>query len=240
MIAYMTANDELRSQKSTNILIGLVLAFASLFVAIEFTQREVKAVEDNDKIYDFKMEEDMIPITQQQEMVAPPPAAAPTVMEFINEVEDDTELPEEEVETTEEVNQAITAVVGTGAPSAVVPTGPVGPVVEVDDDERIYEVVEENAQFPGGDEACMKWLAEHLKYPSICQEQGVQGRVFVSFVVNKDGSIVDVEIKRSPDPNLSKEAERVVKSMPKWKPARQGNRTVRSRFNLPVMFRLNN
>ena len=240
MSAYMTANDELRSQKSTNILIGLVLAFASLFVAFEFTQREVKAVEDNDKIYDFKMEEDMIPITQQQEMVAPPPAAAPTVMEFINEVEDDTELPEEEVETTEEVNQAITAVVGTGAPSAVVPTGPVGPVVEVDDDERIYEVVEENAQFPGGDEACMKWLAEHLKYPSICQEQGVQGRVCVSFVVNKDGSIVDVEIKRSPDPNLSKEAERVVKSMPKWKPARQGNRTVRSRFNLPVMFRLNN
>ena len=240
MSAYMTANDELRSQKSTNILIGLVLAFASLFVAFEFTQREVKAVEDNDKIYDFKMEEDMIPITQQQEMVAPPPAAAPTVMEFINEVEDDTELPEEEVETTEEVNQAITAVVGTGAPSAVVPTGPVGPVVEVDDDERIYEVVEENAQFPGGDEACMKWLAEHLKYPSICQEQGVQGRVFVSFVVNKDGSIVDVVIKRSPDPNLSKEAERVVKSMPKWKPARQGNRTVRSRFNLPVMFRLNN
>ena len=236
----MTANDELRSQKSTNILIGFVLAFAALFVAFEFTQREVKAVEDNDKIYDFKIEEDMIPITQQQEMMAPPPAAAPTVMEIINEVDDDTELPEEEVETTEEVNQAITAVVGTGAPSAVVASGPVGPVVEVDDDDRIYEVVEENAQFPGGDEACMKWLAEHLKYPTICQEQGVQGRVFVSFVVNKDGSIVDVEIKRSPDNNLSKEAERVVKSMPKWKPARQGNRTVRSRFNLPVMFRLNN
>ena len=236
----MTANDELRSQKSTNMLIGFVLAFAALFVAFEFTQREVKAVEDNDKIYDFKIEEDMIPITQQQEMMAPPTAAAPTVMEIINEVDDDTELPEEEVETTEEVNQAITAVVGTGAPSAVVASGPVGPVVEVDDDDRIYEVVEENAQFPGGDEACMKWLAEHLKYPAICQEQGVQGRVFVSFVVNKDGSIVDVEIKRSPDNNLSKEAERVVKSMPKWKPARQGNRTVRSRFNLPVMFRLNN
>ena len=236
----MTANDELRSQKSTNMLIGFVLAFAALFVAFEFTQREVKAVEDNDKIYDFKIEEDMIPITQQQEMMAPPPAAAPTVMEIINEVDDDTELPEEEVETTEEVNQAITAVVGTGAPSAVVASGPVGPVVEVDDDDRIYEVVEENAQFPGGDEACMKWLAEHLKNPAICQEQGVQGRVFVSFVVNKDGSIVDVEIKRSPDNNLSKEAERVVKSMPKWKPARQGNRTVRSRFNLPVMFRLNN
>ena len=85
----------------------------------------------------------------------------------------------------------------------------------------------------------MKWLAEHIKYPAICQEQGVQGRVFLKFVVNRDGSIVDVEVVRSPDPNLSKEAERVVKLMPKWKPARQGNKTVRARFNLPVNFRLN-
>ena len=238
MEANKTVNDELRGQKSTNILIGYVLALAVMFVAFEYTQREVKVVEE-EKIYDFKMEEDMIPITQQQEVVAPPPAAAPTVMEIINEVEDDTELPEEEVETTEEVNQAITAVVGTGAPSAAIVSGPVGPVVEADDDDRIYDFVEENAQFPGGDEACMKWLAEHIKYPAICQEQGVQGRVFLKFVVNRDGSIVDVEVVRSPDPNLSKEAERVVKLMPKWKPARQGNKTVRARFNLPVNFRLN-
>ena len=169
--------------------------------------------------------------------MAPPPAAAPTVMEVINEVEDDTELPEEEIQTTEEVNQAITTVVGTGAPSAAV-SGPSGPVVEADDDDRIFDVVEENAQFPGGDEACMKWLQEHIKYPQICIEQNVQGRVYVGFVVNRDGSIVDVKIIKSPDNNLSKEAERVVKLMPKWKPAKQGNKTVRSRFNLPVNFRL--
>lgn len=238
MEANKTVNEELRSQKSTNILIGYVLALAAMFVAFEYTQREVKVVEE-DKIYDFNVEEDMIPITQQEEVVAPPPAAAPTVMEFINEVEDDTEIPEEEIETSEEMNQAITAVVGTGAPSATVATAPSGPVVEADDDDRIYEMVEENAQFPGGDAECFKWLTEHIKYPSICQEQGVQGRVIVAFVVNKDGSIVDVKTLRSPDPNLSKEAERVVKLMPKWKPARQGNKTVRSRFNLPVMFRLN-
>ena len=238
MEANKTVNEELQSQKSTNILIGYVLALAAMFVAFEYTQREVKVVEE-EKIYDFRMEEDMIPITQQQEMMAPPPAAAPTVMEFINEVEDDTELPEEEVETTEEMNQAITTVVGTGAPSAAVVTGPVGPVVEADDDDRIYDIVEENAQFPGGDEACFKWLSEHLKYPAICQEQGVQGRVIVKFVVNKDGSIDDIKILRSPDPNLSKEAERVIKLMPKWKPARQGNKPVRSYFHQPVMFRLN-
>lgn len=236
MKANKTVNEELHSQKSTNMLIGFVLALATMFVAFEYTQREVKVVEEG-KIYDFRMEEDMIPITQQQEVVAPPPAAAPTVMEYINEVEDDTELPEEEIETSEEMNQAITTVVGTGAPSSAV-TGPVGPVVEADDDDRIYEMVEENAQFPGGDAECFKWLSEHIKYPSICVEQGVQGRVIVNFVVNRDGSIVDVKTVRSPDPNLTKEAERVVKLMPKWKPARQGNKTVRSRFTLPVMFRL--
>ena len=105
-------------------------------------------------------------------------------------------------------------------------------------DNQLFGVVEESAQFPGGDEACLKWLSEHIKYPSICREQGVQGRVIVSFVVNKDGSIVDVEVIRSPDASLSKEAERVVKLMPRWRPAKQGNKTVRSRFRLPVLFKL--
>lgn len=113
------------------------------------------------------------------------------------------------------------------------------PLSEEADDDKIYEMVEENAQFPGGDDACFNWLSEHIQYPSVCKEQGVQGRVLVSFVINKDGSVVDVETVRSPDPNLSKEAERVVKMMPKWKPARQGDKIVRSRFCLPIMFRLN-
>ena len=209
-----------------------------MFVAFEYTQRDV-AVQEEERIYDMVMEEDMIPITQQQEVMAPPPAAAPKVIDpIINIVDNNTDLPEKEVETTEEINQAIVSTPGTGAVSTAVATGPVGPVVEEVDDDRIFDVVEENAQFPGGDEACMRWLHDHIKYPSICQEQGVQGRVIVAFVVNKDGSIVDVKVLRSPDQHLSDEAVRVVKQMPKWKPARQGNRSVRSRFNLPVMFRL--
>ena len=213
--------NELRSEKSTGILIGYILTLALMFVAFEYTQRDV-AVQEEERIYDMVMEEDMIPITQQQEVMAPPPAAAPKVVDpIINIVDNNTDLPEKEVETTEEINQAIVSTPGTGTPSAAVATGPVGPVVEEVDDDRIFDVVEENAQFPGGDEACIKWLHDHIKYPSICQEQGVQGRVIVAFVVNKDGSIVDVKVLRSPD-----------------QPARQGNRSVRSRFNLPVMFRL--
>ena len=103
---------------------------------------------------------------------------------------------------------------------------------------HIYEVVEENAQFPGGEEACLKWLSDHIKYPQRALDQGLQGRVNVSFVVNRDGSIVDVKILRSPDESMAKEAERVVKLMPKWRPARQGNKAVRSRFILPVTFRI--
>ena len=228
MEAIKTVNDELRSQKSTSLLIGYVVVLAAMFAAFEYTTRDV-VVQEEGKIYEsVVLEEDMIPITQQQEIVAPPPQAAPKVAEIINIVDNETELPEEEIETSEEVNQAITTVVGTGAPGAVA-TGPVG---------RVYDVVEENASFPGGDAECMKWLQQNIKYPSICQEQGVQGRVIVAFVVNRDGSIVDVKVVRSPDDHLSEEAVRVVKLMPKWKPARQGNKTVRSRFNLPVMFRL--
>ncbi|MDE5561009.1 MAG: energy transducer TonB [Bacteroidaceae bacterium] len=237
MEAIRTVNDELRSQKSTSLLIGYVVVLAAMFAAFEYTQRDV-VVQEEGKIYEsFVMEEDMIPITQQQEIVAPPPQAAPKVAEIINIVDNETELPEEEIETSEEVNQAITTVVGTGAPSAVA-TGPVGPVVEETDDDRVYDVVEENASFPGGEKACYDWLGKNIKYPQICQEQGVQGRVIVGFVVNRDGSIVDVKILRSPDEHLSAEAMRVVKLMPKWKPARQGNKTVRSRFTLPVLFQL--
>lgn len=237
MDAIKTVNDELRGQKTTSLLIGYVVVLAALFVAFEFTSRDV-VVKDTEKIWDqIPPEEDMIPVTQQEQYVAPPPQAKPKTVELIEMVKDEEELPEEEIETSEEVNQAITTVVGTGAPSAVA-TGPVGPVVEEVDDDRVYDVVEVNASFPGGEAECMKWLQQNIKYPQICQEQGVQGRVIVAFVVNRDGSIVDVKVVRSPDEHLSAEAMRVVKLMPKWKPARQGNKAVRSRFNLPVMFRL--
>ncbi|MBO4800867.1 MAG: energy transducer TonB [Bacteroidaceae bacterium] len=229
--------EELRGQRGTSLLLGYVMVLALMFVAFEYTQREIK-YEELEPIYESAFEEDMIPITTQKEQMAPPPAAAPKVAEILNIVDDETELAEEEVQTSEEVNQAISTVTGTGAPTAVVAAPAVGPVREESDDDRIFEIVEENAQFPGGDEACYKWLYDNIKYPAIAQEQGIQGRVFVRFVVNKDGSIVDVEVTRSPDPSLSKEAERVIKLMPKWRPARQGNKPVRSRFNLPVMFKL--
>jgi TonB family protein len=119
----------------------------------------------------------------------------------------------------------------------VLTTTPVQITTSVKDD-KIYDVVEVNAQFPGGDAACMKWIKDHIKYPEECIEKEIQGRVQISFVVEKDGSIADAKVLRPIHPLLSEEALRVVKAMPKWAPAKVKGQTVRSRFNLPVSFRL--
>lgn len=106
------------------------------------------------------------------------------------------------------------------------------------EDNKIFEVVEQKPTFPGGDAALMSWLSQNIKYPVIAAENGVQGRVIVQFVVEKDGSITDVNVAKSVDPSLDKEAARVIKSMPKWIAGRQNGLPVRVRFMVPVTFRL--
>ena len=103
---------------------------------------------------------------------------------------------------------------------------------------KIFDVVEEMPSFPGGNGALMSYLASNIKYPVVAQENGVQGRVIVSFVVERDGSISDVKVARSVDPSLDREAQRVVKSMPRWSPGKQNGSTVRVKYTVPVVFRL--
>ena len=104
--------------------------------------------------------------------------------------------------------------------------------------DSIYGVVDELAQFPGGEDAMYPWIAGHMKYPEEAVKNNIQGRVMVIFTVEKDGEITDVKAVRSPSPLLAEEAERVVKAMPKWKPAKKKGEIVRSSFNLPINFRL--
>ena len=104
--------------------------------------------------------------------------------------------------------------------------------------EKVFEVVEQMPSFPGGDKALLEYLSSNIKYPVVAQENGVQGRVVVSSVVEKDGSITDVKVVRSVDPSLDKEAQRVVKSMPKWIPGKQNGSAVRVKYNVPVSFKL--
>ena len=103
---------------------------------------------------------------------------------------------------------------------------------------KVFDVVEEMPSFPGGSAALMSYLSSNTKYPVVAQENGVQGRVIVSFVVERDGSISDVKVARSVDPSLDREAQRVVKSMPRWKPGKQNGSAVRVKYTVPVVFRL--
>ena len=107
-----------------------------------------------------------------------------------------------------------------------------------EEDNKVFEVVEQMPSFPGGYAALMQWLGSNMKYPTIAAENGVQGRVIVQFVVEKDGSITDVHVAKSVDPSLDKEASRVVKAMPKWIPGKQNSSPVRVRFTVPVTFKL--
>lgn len=106
------------------------------------------------------------------------------------------------------------------------------------EENKVFDVVEQMPSFPGGNSALMEYLHNNVKYPVVAQENGVQGRVVVSFVVEKDGSITDVRVVRSVDPSLDREASRVVSSMPKWIPGKQNGSAVRVKYNVPVSFRL--
>ena len=105
--------------------------------------------------------------------------------------------------------------------------------------DMVFDVVEVMPQFPGGQIAMLKYIMENMKYPEQAMKEGIQGRVAVRFIVEKDGSISDVKPILSVHPLLDKEAVRVVKSMPKWSPGKQNGKPVRVRFNVPVMFKLN-
>ena len=107
-----------------------------------------------------------------------------------------------------------------------------------EDAEVVFDVVEQMPEFPGGPQALFEWLSKNITYPVIAQENGIQGRVIVRFAVDCDGSITDVKVMTSVNPALDKEAVRVVKSMPRWKPGKQNGKTVKVRSTVPVTFSL--
>ncbi len=111
-------------------------------------------------------------------------------------------------------------------------------VEQKEEETKVFEVVEQMPQFPGGDAALMQYLSSHIKYPVVAEENGIQGRVVCTFVVERNGSITDVRVVKSVDPSLDKEAVRVIKSMPNWIPGKQNGSAVRVKYTVPVTFRL--
>ena len=219
---------DLEGKKSTSLLIGYVLALAVMFIAFEWSERDKKVTTDTG-IAEVEFEEEIIPITEQEQpQQAPPPPEAPKAEEVIEIMDNDSKVEESTIQASDDTQAAVE-----------VKYTPVEVEEEEVDEQQIFTIVEEQPEFPGGMAECYKWIGKNLQYPTISAENGVQGRVTVNFVVNADGSIVDVKVLRGVDPYLDKEAIRVVSKMPKWKPGKQRGKAVRCSFNLPVRFQLN-
>ena len=220
----------IETQKTTFLLMGLVVALAVLFVGFEWSSTISKL--DETVIVQDVLAEEEIEITQREpEPPPPPPPPEPELPEIIDVVE---EKVENKIDLSSLEDDQSKAQIETYTPPP--PPKP----VEEEATEEIFVVVEQQPEFPGGTGALMKFLGDNIKYPVIAQENGIQGRVITTFVVERDGSITDVQVVRGQDPSLDKEAVRVIKTMPKWKPGQQRGKPVRVRFTLPVQFRLQN
>lgn len=218
---------DLEKRRGLYLEIGLVVILAASLIAFNvksYDKEESKGFERQAE----QVEEEIIIQTDIQEPPPPPPPEAPEVTTIIEVVSDDKEI-EKEVTFSSEVTDDTKNI-------AIVP-------VQIEDEEdetetQIFTVVENEPEFPGGMEALYKYLAQNIKYPQLARENNITGKVYVTFVVEKDGSIANPKVLRDIGGGCGAEAIRVVKAMPKWNPGKQRGKAVRVQFNLPVNFNL--
>ena len=207
----------LERKKGLFLQIGLVVSLLLVLGAFEYKSYEKSAYNLGQLNLD-DLEEEIIPITKQEIKPPPPPPPPPEVIEI---VEDEVEIENEiEIEDTESDEDEVIE-------------------IEEDDDEEFFMVVENMPEFPGGDLGLMQYIQKNVKYPPIAKEYNITGKVYVSFIVDRSGSVTNVKVVRGVDKNLDAEAVRVVKSLPKYKPGKQRGKAVRVMFTIPISFTLN-
>jgi len=217
---------DLENKKTIFRQIGLIVTLAILLFAFEWKSYEKTVTNLGSRVVE-DVPEEIIPITEQK--VKPPPPPPPKQVVKINVVDDD-------IKVDDDINIDVEADQNTEVQEYI-------PPVKVEEEEssdetQIFAVVESMPEFPGGEAALYKYLAENIKYPQMAKESGIQGRVFVTFVVEKDGSVTDVRVLRGIGGGCDEEAIRVVKNMPRWTPGKQRGKAVRVQYNLPVKFTL--
>ncbi len=219
-------------------LVILLLAFSYPTIAAWFKKDEV--VVEEKKLTTVVALDQPPPI--QDTPPPPPKVEIPPPVKTIKYVAPKVtkeEVVEEEVPTIEEIKKTEVSTETVEGPTEVVFTEPVKEVAEVEDN-QVYTFVEQNAEFPGGMEALNKFISKNVKYPAQARRMGTEGKVFVSFVINKDGTLEDVSVVKGISAECDKEAMRVVQMMPNWKPGKQNGKAVRVKFIYPFNFKLSN
>lgn len=223
-----TEGANLENKKVLFVEIGLVIALALTYIAFSWTTTEKQAA-----VLDAgpaqTIEEENIPVTTEAPPPPPETARVPVLSDQIDIIDDDIQV-EDNILNLDDNDDIVIEIKDYIE----------GPEEEVIEEEEIpYVFVEQKPGFKGGDaNAFSKWVASKLVYPEIAKENGVQGRVMISFTIKADGSVANVKVTRSLDPALDKEAVRVVSSSPKWTPGKQRDRAVNVTYSLPVIFQL--
>jgi len=217
--------SDLERWKSMFFQIGLVVSLGVILLAFNITQRKSN-VDEFGKLDDVEFEDEDIPVTRQEkppEIKPPPPQQ---VVEVLNIVDDETEIEDElDMEDAEADEDTQMEVV----------------IIEEDEEEeeaQIFFIVEKMPVFPGGDLGLRKYIATHVKYPNIARENGIEGKVYIRFCVTSSGAVEKVSLARGVDPILDKEAIRVVKALPKWKPGEQRGKKVNVWYTVPINYQL--
>ena len=218
-----SSKANLENKKLTFGLIGLIISLAVAWSVFEIKSYDKREFDDIGRTVEV-LEEEMVEITKQEQK--PQPVEVPKQTTQIQVVEDDVEVEDVEINAEVDQNEVIEEYVA--------------PEVEEEEvvEQEIFQIVEEMPDFPGGVAKLSEYLQKNIKYPQMARESGIQGRVFVNFVVEPDGSVSNVKVLRSLGGGCDEEAMRVVKAMPKWKPGKQRGKAVRVSYILPVNFKL--
>ena len=215
----------LENKKLMFIQIGMVISLLVAWLAFEHKSYDKREIDPSLLNREVVVDEEMVEITKQEEQ-KPQPVEMPKQTTQLEIVQDDVEVEDIEINAEVEQNEVIEEYIA--------------PEVVEDDvvEQEIFKIVEEMPSFPGGEQKLMEFVGKNIKYPQIARETGIQGRVFVNFVVEPDGSVSNVSVLRGIGGGCDEEAMRVVKNMPKWKPGKQRGKPVRVQYMLPVNFKL--
>lgn len=227
-----SSKADLEGSRGQRFLLGLVVALACLFVALEYSYTASDTPDDEELLEGFTIESDLQPLMLPENELALAPKAEPKPTQQIVVVEDVEEaLPQQQEETVEtDMDGDMEAL--DDEEDTIEPPSP------ADDDVVSFRVVEDLPQFPGGATELMKWLTRNLKYPHSAQNNKQQGRVVAEFIVNKDGSVTDVRIVSSLNDQCDREVLRVLRMMPRWTAGIMNGEPCRTKVCIPVVFRL--
>lgn len=218
---------DLENRRGLYLEIGLVVILVAALVAFNVKSYDKEEKEAIERVASDEQEEIVIQ-TQQEELPPPPPPEQPEVTTEFEVVEDEAEIKNELVVNAEVTDETKNIEI---TPVKIEEE-------EEEEDVQIFTVVENDPEFPGGMEALYKYLRENIKYPQLARDNNITGKVYVTFVVERDGSIANPRVLKDIGGGCGQEAIRVVKSMPKWSPGKQRGKAVRVQFNLPVSFNL--